>query len=92
MMQDPEKAPRYITDAIENSSYEGTFGAPLDRLITMKKTFEDKTDEEKDKLRKVTSYMILVLTPLNYLLENRGRQERRRSNPSCFSHSSSAQK
>ena len=67
MIQDPEKAPKYITDAIDGSSYEGTFGAPLDRLLNMKKVFEDKTDEEKDKLRKVTLYITQFMTGLiNY--------------------------
>ncbi|KIM71781.1 hypothetical protein PILCRDRAFT_804663 [Piloderma croceum F 1598] len=50
--EDFEKAPKHIGDAIDGSSYEGSFGAPLDLLISMKKTFEDKTDKEKEKLQK----------------------------------------
>ncbi|KAJ7134492.1 hypothetical protein C8R44DRAFT_870122 [Mycena epipterygia] len=50
--EDPEKAPPSIVSAIEGSSYAGTFGAPLDLLMAQKRLYEDKTDAEKDKLRK----------------------------------------
>ena len=54
LIEDPEKALKYVIDAINGSSYEGTFGAPLDQLLSMKKTTEDKTNKEKEKLRKVS--------------------------------------
>ncbi|KAJ7668276.1 hypothetical protein B0H14DRAFT_2658000 [Mycena olivaceomarginata] len=48
----PESAPPAVRNAIEGSSHEGTFGAPLDMLMAQKRLYEDKTDAQKEKLRK----------------------------------------
>ncbi|KIM72074.1 hypothetical protein PILCRDRAFT_16465 [Piloderma croceum F 1598] len=70
----PEKAPKHIGDAIDGSSYEGSFGAPLDLLISMKKTFEDKTDKEKEKLQKKNDDDKILL-PLTFLEDKREQHE-----------------
>ncbi|KAJ6629024.1 hypothetical protein B0H10DRAFT_1939923 [Mycena sp. CBHHK59/15] len=50
--EDPEGAPDAIVKAISGSTLEISFGAPLDLLMAQKRLYEDKTDAEKDKLKK----------------------------------------
>jgi hypothetical protein len=40
-----------VHNAIEGTSYEGTFGIPLDMLMVQKRLYKDKTDAQKEKLR-----------------------------------------
>ncbi|KAJ6540537.1 hypothetical protein B0H19DRAFT_1175813 [Mycena capillaripes] len=50
--EDPASAPAAIRDVISGTSYEISFGAPLDLLTAEKRLFENKTDAEKEKLLK----------------------------------------
>jgi hypothetical protein len=52
-LQTPEKALKHICQAIEGSNLEGSFGAPLDLALSQKIAFENKTDKEREKARKV---------------------------------------
>ncbi|KAF7358813.1 hypothetical protein MSAN_01220600 [Mycena sanguinolenta] len=50
--EDPESAPAAIRDAITGTSYQESFGAPLDLLAAQKRLFENASDAEKEKLLK----------------------------------------
>ncbi|KAJ6572353.1 hypothetical protein B0H10DRAFT_2106852 [Mycena sp. CBHHK59/15] len=50
--EDPVNAPAAIRDVITGTSYEISFGAPLDLLAAEKRLFENTTDAEKEKLLK----------------------------------------
>ncbi|KAJ7236614.1 hypothetical protein C8J57DRAFT_1247603 [Mycena rebaudengoi] len=50
--ENPKSAPDAIFNAISGSSYEESFGAPMDLLTAQKRRYEDKTDGEKDKIKK----------------------------------------
>ena len=48
---DPSKAPTYINNA---TTFEGTFGVPLNQLMASKWLFEEKTDDKREKLQKAS--------------------------------------
>ncbi|KAH0586209.1 hypothetical protein H2248_007465 [Termitomyces sp. 'cryptogamus'] len=50
--QEPLTAPKAIVDAIEGSSLEISFGAPVDQCLSIKKQYEDKTDGKQEKMQK----------------------------------------
>ncbi|KAJ7126041.1 hypothetical protein C8R44DRAFT_733959 [Mycena epipterygia] len=55
---DPASAPEVILMAIEGTTYEVSLGAPLNKLMAQRHVYEDKTDAEKEKLKKCSSSIL----------------------------------